>query len=562
MCLIIYRKDVSKPLDLDIISAAARQNQDGFGITYLDDLRTLRTMDYQRIPKLLEEPRPFVAHFRYATRGAISKNTCHPFRFSKGWLYSNGTVDGLGDKTTCDTQVVAEFLDRTPKRHWSTLLAMTPTRFAVVEKDGKVSLYGTWVERDGILYSKDPDIRVVHHYGYGSSARSKIIDTHEDYWEHEKSTARKALPASSTNTSSVHSFTHNPTGVASPGLGYRFLRKGEIVQARDEYYALSNGKETWHPSNLVGVAVDGIGTTYRRRIVASPLIPDGYVELQEGDRLRKGDLWCLKDAEPNWAPTTMVGCCINANHVARSLYARPLESHGGLAKSLHQEEEIDEITLDSIRRDLEEQAEQAREAEIQEFYARLHAAGFSPNDWGCYEWRGGDLVSWDQHHSISALQVALLDTDIVDFLTGDFDPEDPEGYATPRGDEPDPECWEGSEYLAVYGTLKRGRGNHALLGDSTFIGEGRTLEHLRMVTRGCPFLYSEEHELGNRVAVEVYEVLDPKVRARVDSLEGHPDWYRRQLIDILMPDASVMKCWCYLMDGDDCPPQPSYQDRY
>jgi len=194
MCLIIYRKNLEIAPPQDILTQTAKENQDGFGITFLDTLQTVRTMDYDKAMAYLNEPRPYVAHFRYATRGTVGKKMCHPFHFKGGWLYSNGTVDGLGSTTVCDTQVVAELLSKTPKKHWKNILAMTPTRFVTIEKSGKVSLYGTWIEEGGILYSKDPSrprpTVVTYSYGGRSNTthtpyRTQADKNTEAYWENE-----------------------------------------------------------------------------------------------------------------------------------------------------------------------------------------------------------------------------------------------------------------------------------------------------------------------------------------------------------------------------------------
>lgn len=203
MCLIIYKKTAELVVPENIIAQTALENKDGFGITFLDTLQTCRTMNYSQAADMLREERPFIAHYRYATRGTVGKSMCHPYKFNKGWLFSNGTVDGLGSSTVCDTQVVAEFLGKTPKKYWRHLLSMTPTRFAVVEKTGVVTIHGNWIEKDGILYSKDVSVRKVHYYsgyttggkpagstyaltstaGWQDKAPAQGID--EDYWEHE-----------------------------------------------------------------------------------------------------------------------------------------------------------------------------------------------------------------------------------------------------------------------------------------------------------------------------------------------------------------------------------------
>jgi len=76
----------------------------------------------------------------------------------------------------------------------------------------------------------------------------------------------------------------------------------------------------------------------------------------------------------------------------------------------------------------------------------------------------------------------------------------------------------------VYGTLRRGFGNHRLLAGARFLGEARTARAYRMVSLGgCPGMLAGT----SRVVGEVYEV-DDETLLRLDRLEGHPYMYRRE----------------------------------
>ena len=79
----------------------------------------------------------------------------------------------------------------------------------------------------------------------------------------------------------------------------------------------------------------------------------------------------------------------------------------------------------------------------------------------------------------------------------------------------------------VYGTLRGGEANHALLAASRRVGEGRTEPRYTLVSLGAfPAMVQ-----GGKTAVvgEVYEV-DAVTLAALDQLEGHPSFYRRRLI--------------------------------
>lgn len=74
--------------------------------------------------------------------------------------------------------------------------------------------------------------------------------------------------------------------------------------------------------------------------------------------------------------------------------------------------------------------------------------------------------------------------------------------------------------IFVYGTLKRGFGNHRLLETSRLIGED-SIRGL-LINFGLPGVIEGE----GTVQGEVYEV-DADVLARLDRLEGHPHFYER-----------------------------------
>lgn len=154
MCIIIHKPKAGVIPD-NILDNAERINEDGFGITFLDTLETIKTMDYNEARKLVEDERPFVAHYRYATVGTVNAYNCHPFPTKDGVLYSNGTVGNLGDKDSCDTEVVADMLLQTPKKHWRNMLSMTDVRFCIISNNGAVSRYGDWHKKGDVYYSKN-----------------------------------------------------------------------------------------------------------------------------------------------------------------------------------------------------------------------------------------------------------------------------------------------------------------------------------------------------------------------------------------------------------------------
>lgn len=114
------------------------------------------------------------------------------------------------------------------------------------------------------------------------------------------------------------------------------------------------------------------------------------------------------------------------------------------------------------------------------------------------------------------------------------------------------------QLVFVYGTLKKGQGNHGLLRDANFIGRGHTMKpNYQMYSLG-PF---PGVVLGDReIYGEVYMV-DSKAMSRLDHLEGHPFMYERHLIDVGIygdkkGEESKGKAWMYIYKGDvtDCEP--------
>lgn len=87
--------------------------------------------------------------------------------------------------------------------------------------------------------------------------------------------------------------------------------------------------------------------------------------------------------------------------------------------------------------------------------------------------------------------------------------------------------------LMVYGTLKKGYGNNILLQGAKYLGEAVTKKHYVLLNCGFPkattLTVDEQDYPMLPVMGEVYEVDERHIRS-CDSLEGHPDWYRRETI--------------------------------
>lgn len=95
----------------------------------------------------------------------------------------------------------------------------------------------------------------------------------------------------------------------------------------------------------------------------------------------------------------------------------------------------------------------------------------------------------------------------------------------------------------VYGSLRIGFGNHSnFLGNSDFIGKAKTLPQYSIFSLG-PFpgvIKNGETSIQG----EIYSVTEEEL-GRLDSLESHPNWYKREVIETDKGDA-----WIYLLDSE------------
>ena len=90
----------------------------------------------------------------------------------------------------------------------------------------------------------------------------------------------------------------------------------------------------------------------------------------------------------------------------------------------------------------------------------------------------------------------------------------------------------------VYGTLKRGYGNHErILKDAVFLGKARTNTKWTMIGKdmGYPYVVEQDHVKGNHVVGEVFAVNREELKA-LDILEGVPHHYKKVTININYED--------------------------
>jgi gamma-glutamylaminecyclotransferase len=98
--------------------------------------------------------------------------------------------------------------------------------------------------------------------------------------------------------------------------------------------------------------------------------------------------------------------------------------------------------------------------------------------------------------------------------------------------------------VAVYGTLKKGHNNYfSYLTSSEFVGSGKTKSKYPLVIEGLPYLLQNKG-VGHNVRVDVFSVTDDTFNA-LDKLEGHPNWYFRRRVKIVLDSGAETEAWVY-----------------
>lgn len=102
--------------------------------------------------------------------------------------------------------------------------------------------------------------------------------------------------------------------------------------------------------------------------------------------------------------------------------------------------------------------------------------------------------------------------------------------------------------LFVYGTLMTGYGNHRLLEDYEPVGTASTVEKYELRVSGIPFLGRKKG--ATVVKGEVYQVKAKDIEP-IDNLEGHPVFYKRELIWVnIEGQEEPWQCWAYFCDTE------------
>ena len=100
----------------------------------------------------------------------------------------------------------------------------------------------------------------------------------------------------------------------------------------------------------------------------------------------------------------------------------------------------------------------------------------------------------------------------------------------------------GNLRVFVYGTLRKGFEGHSLLSASRFRGRAKTKEKYALYMGEFPSVFKQEKI--SLIFGEVYEI-NKKTLKLLDDFEGHPDYYTRELIDVILEDGSSLQAWIY-----------------
>lgn len=228
MCQIIF-KPANFSISRENLRSTCLVNPDGFGILYWNGEKLLSEKIYDskgNNPDDLEEflsdyhDKEIFMHFRFRTKGPVSKETCHPFEAyrnnDKGhllYLMHNGTLSSWGDNNTVDSEdfaknlvgplysrfissgvdeplkdelfvtVVDEFVGLSSK---IVLFDHTGTYLVFNEKNGKYYKEDdgtTWWASNEYSFNKAHREKKETVYNYGGYNSTKRIYGKDGYWE-------------------------------------------------------------------------------------------------------------------------------------------------------------------------------------------------------------------------------------------------------------------------------------------------------------------------------------------------------------------------------------------
>jgi gamma-glutamylcyclotransferase (GGCT)/AIG2-like uncharacterized protein YtfP len=99
--------------------------------------------------------------------------------------------------------------------------------------------------------------------------------------------------------------------------------------------------------------------------------------------------------------------------------------------------------------------------------------------------------------------------------------------------------------LFVYGTLRKSERREHLLKKYLFLGYARAKGYLLYDLGKYPGIVEGDGE----VVGEVYEISEKKLK-ELDWIEGVPDLFRRELIEVVLENGETISAYTYIYNGD------------
>lgn len=179
MCRIAICED--RKLTIEEIKTAWAINDDGVGIGWSKEGLNYIKKGFMSIEKFIKfynkfEGYPHIVHFRRASTGSVNKDLTHPFQVSgtseiilggdtiEPLIFHNGTFSdwkvvlfsyamSIGLKIEpnkwSDSRLIAIMVSRLGDR----VLDMLGGKFAILNREGTIEVWGDWIERDGVSFS-------------------------------------------------------------------------------------------------------------------------------------------------------------------------------------------------------------------------------------------------------------------------------------------------------------------------------------------------------------------------------------------------------------------------
>ena len=99
--------------------------------------------------------------------------------------------------------------------------------------------------------------------------------------------------------------------------------------------------------------------------------------------------------------------------------------------------------------------------------------------------------------------------------------------------------------IFVYGTFGKGKEITTCSTDPNSLESQKPRKRYALYGSGIPFL--SRAKAISQVTGEVYAVDDATLK-RLDQLEGHPDWYKREQAEVVLQDGTELIAWIYFCD--------------